>query len=89
MNQLMLQLPDTLHKQLTHLAKGEGVSLDQFIVYALTRQVAQTYSVFKVPQEEVNQQQQAFESLLQSLGEASLEETDAILYSGRTRSGST
>ena len=35
MSRLTLRLPETLHKQLTRLADGEGVSLNQYIVYAL------------------------------------------------------
>ena len=40
MSRLTLRLPETLHQQLCHLAEDEGVSLNQYIVYALTRQVA-------------------------------------------------
>jgi hypothetical protein len=38
MSRLTLRLPETLHHQLTGLADREGVSLNQYIVYALTRQ---------------------------------------------------
>jgi hypothetical protein len=38
MSRLTLRLPETLHQQLANLAEGEGVSLNQYIVYALTRQ---------------------------------------------------
>jgi hypothetical protein len=39
MARLTVRLPDTLHDQLIALARSEGVSLNQFIVYSLSRQV--------------------------------------------------
>ncbi len=39
MGRFTLRLPKTLHKELDVLAKGEGVSLNQYIVYALTQKV--------------------------------------------------
>lgn len=38
MGRLTLRLPDALHTQLETLARSEGVSLNQYLVYALTRQ---------------------------------------------------
>ncbi|MDJ1173792.1 toxin-antitoxin system HicB family antitoxin [Roseofilum sp. BLCC_M114] len=49
MSQVELQLPETLHQQLTQLAENEGVSLNQYIVYALTRQVTMAYTVQAIP----------------------------------------
>lgn len=79
MSQVELQLPETLHQQLTQLAENEGVSLNQYIVYALTRQVTMAYTVQAIPIEEVNQQQQEFEALLNQLGKASLSEAKSVL----------
>ena len=79
MSRLTLRLPETLHQQLIHLAESEGVSLNQYIVYALTRQVAITYTVQATPAEEVNQQKQAFQTLLEELGQASLTEVKSVL----------
>ncbi len=45
MGRLTLRLPDTLHQQLVALAEEEGMSLNQFIVYTLTRQVSLVSSV--------------------------------------------
>ena len=39
MGRFTLRLPKTLHSELDILAKGEGVSLNQYIVYALTQKV--------------------------------------------------
>lgn len=71
MSRLTLRLPETLHQQLANLAEGEGVSLNQYIVYALTRQVSLSYSVSSVSEEEIQQQKRSFSSLLQDLGKAS------------------
>jgi uncharacterized protein (DUF1778 family) len=78
-SRLTLRLPETLHQQLTHLAEVEGVSLNQYIVYALTRQAALSHVIQVVPESEVAQQQQAFQSLLKQLGEASSSEIESIL----------
>jgi predicted HicB family RNase H-like nuclease len=79
MSRLTLRLPETLHQQLIHLAESEGVSLNQYIVYALTRQVALAYTVQATPVEEINQQQQAFQGLLKELGQASSTEVKSAL----------
>jgi acetylornithine deacetylase/succinyl-diaminopimelate desuccinylase-like protein len=79
MSRLTVRLPETLHQQLIHLAEGEGVSLNQYIVYALTRQVSLAYSVQAIPEVEVEQQQQEFKALIQKLGQASSQEISSIL----------
>ncbi len=71
MGRFTLRLPDTLHRQLASLAEEEGVSLNQFIVYALTRHVAWASSA--------RQQEVAYAALLQSLSEASPDEVRAVL----------
>jgi hypothetical protein len=78
-SRLTVRLPDTLHRQLTNLADQEGVSLNQYIVYALTRQTTLAYTVQAVPAEEISQQRVSFAALLQSLGQASAEEIDRVL----------
>ncbi len=79
MSRLTLRLPETLHQQLARLADGEGVSLNQYIVYALTRQTTLAYTVLTVPDAEVIQQQQAFQSLTKKLGQASDGEIESVL----------
>lgn len=79
MSRLTLRLPETLHQQLTYLADGEGVSLNQYIVYALTRQTTLAYTVVTVSDAEVKQQQQAFQSLINKLGQASPDELESAL----------
>ena len=79
MGRLTVRLPDTLHHQLTALSQNEGVSLNQYIVYALTRQTTLAYTVQRVPEEEIEQQRASFEALLASLGEASEDEIERVL----------
>ncbi len=40
MSRLTLRLPDPLHKNLAAMAQAEGVSLNHYIVYSLTKTVA-------------------------------------------------
>lgn len=49
MARLTVRLPSTLHKQLTTLAKAEGVSLNQYIVYALARHTATAWTTEAMP----------------------------------------
>ena len=39
MGRFTVRLPRTLHQEIDQLAKGEGISLNQYIVYALTEKV--------------------------------------------------
>jgi hypothetical protein len=79
MGRLTVRLPGTLHSQLTALATREGISLNQYIVYALTRQATLAYTVQAVPEQAVAQQRASFTALLQSLGQASFDEIEAVL----------
>jgi hypothetical protein len=74
MGRLTVRLPDTLHHQLTNLAGNEGVSLNQYIVYALTRQTTLAYTVQEVPKEKIEQERTSFEKLLKGLGLQATEE---------------
>ena len=79
MSRLTLRLPETLHRQLEVQARREGVSLNQYIVYALSRQLTQNYTVHTVPEEAVAQQQAQFIALLRQLGQASPVASSAVL----------
>jgi len=74
MGRLTVRLPDTLHHQLTNLAGSEGVSLNQYIVYALTRQTTLVYTVQEVPKEKVEEDRTSCEKLLKGLGSQAAEE---------------
>jgi len=79
MSRLTLRLPETLHRQLETLAKREQTSLNQYIVYALTRQAAEAYTVHEFPEGAVAQQRAAFSALLQNLGQASSDQVEKVL----------
>ncbi len=79
MARLTLRLPETLHRQLADLAENEEISLNQYIVYALTRQVTLAYTVQPVPERGIREQRAAYVALLQNLGQASFDEIEAAL----------
>lgn len=79
MGRFTLRLPETLHEELESRANREGVSLNQYIVYMLTRQVASRYTIEVVPEAKIREQRAQYEALLASLGTASLEATKAFL----------
>jgi inner membrane protein involved in colicin E2 resistance len=79
MSRLTLRLPETLHQQLTNLAQGEGVSLNQYIVYALTRQVDSAYTVKVISKEEREQQKKNFDNLIMQLRTADEKEIERVL----------
>lgn len=70
MSRLTFRLPETLHRQLNALANREAVSLNQYIVFGLTRQVTFTYAVQPVSEEIRAEQQASFAQLLEKLGTA-------------------
>lgn len=79
MGRFTLRLPKTLHNELEFRAQNEGVSLNQYIVYALTRQVTSTYTIQVMPEENINKQKESFEKILESLGDSSISATKAFL----------
>lgn len=84
MSRLTVRLPETLHDHLRELAEQEGVSLNQYIVYALTRQTTLDYTVQPLPEQAVEEQRAAYTALLQNLGQASFDEIQAALAERET-----
>ncbi|MBI3269691.1 MAG: toxin-antitoxin system HicB family antitoxin [Planctomycetes bacterium] len=54
MRRMTLRLPDTLHDALARRAEAEGVSMNQFLVYALSR---------ATPLDDLAEQRAAFQKL--------------------------
>ncbi|NUM49202.1 MAG: toxin-antitoxin system HicB family antitoxin [Anaerolineales bacterium] len=79
MSRLTVRLPDTLHQQIEMRAEEEGVSMNQYIVFALTRQVGQDYNVQHQPEHIVAEQRAHYRTLLDSLGRASFSEIQQVL----------
>ncbi len=82
MRRLTLRLPETLFHRLELLADSEGISLNQYLVYSLTQNVARAYRTIPVPQDEIARQHRQLDRLIASLGVVSDEEFDAILEEG-------
>jgi predicted HicB family RNase H-like nuclease len=79
MSRLTLRLPESLHRQLETLASREQTSLNQYIIYALTRQVTQSYLVQEHSEDAVDQQRTEFVALQKKLGQISPEAIDHLL----------
>jgi hypothetical protein len=84
MGRLTLRLPETLHRQLEQRAKLEGISLNQYLVYALTRQLAGAYAVTPLSDSAVREQEEAYRVLRQKLGSASSDEVRSVLADRET-----
>jgi hypothetical protein len=81
MSELTLQLPDTLVQRLETLAQTEGVSLDRYIVYTLTRQASLADTIQISSSEEIAQQKANYFDRLQKAGKVSEAKMDEILAS--------
>lgn len=79
MSRLTLRLPETLHQQLAGLAAKEGISLNQYIVYALTRQLSSAYIVEAVSPEDIAKQRESFDKLLAQLKTVDMEGIERVL----------
>ncbi len=72
MSRLSLRLPESLHQQLAHQARREGVSLNQYLVFLLSRYSGPAYSV-RPYGASVDEQMQSFARLREELASASPE----------------
>ena len=79
MSRLTLRLPETLHRQLESQARQENVSLNQYLVYALTRYATSSYNVTALSEQEVEQQRADYERLRKSLRRGTPDEVRAAL----------
>jgi hypothetical protein len=79
MGRFTLRLPETLHNELEKRAQQEGVSLNQYVVYALTRQVTSTYTIHTLSEAAIKEQQARYDKLLAGLGQPDLAKTKTFL----------
>lgn len=79
MSRLTLRLPETLHRQLEDQAKQENVSLNQYLVYALTRYASSPYIVTPVSEQNVQQQRADYQRFRNNLRRGTPEEIRAAL----------
>lgn len=79
MSVINLELPETLLKNIKAQAQRAQVSVEQYIVFTLTRQSTPAYEVKPATAEEVHEQELKFAALRQSLGQPDIEETKKVL----------
>ena len=75
MSRLTLRLPESLHQNLVQQAKAEGVSLNQMIVYLLTRMTSGA---------DLDEQRRVFEGLLHRYPAAEAETALQQILAART-----
>ena len=75
MSRLTLRLPESLHQNLVRQAKAEGVSLNQMIVYLLTRMTSGA---------DLDEQRRVFEGLLHRYPETEAEAALQQVLAART-----
>ena len=79
MNEVTLQLPKTLYRNLEVLAECEAVPMSQYIVYILTSQMPKGSTVQVIPEEDVMKQKVSFDNLIRKWGKITSSEADKIL----------
>lgn len=79
MSRLTLRLPESLHRQLEAQAKNENVSLNQYLVYALTRYTSVSPFLMSHSEHDIQQQRVDYEHLRKSLRRGSPTEVRAAL----------
>ncbi|MEZ4732299.1 MAG: hypothetical protein R3E79_34740 [Caldilineaceae bacterium] len=68
MGTLTVELPKTLEYELEARAQQEGVSLSQYVIYALTQNVTPIYTIQMLTTEIPERQKERFTALLKKLG---------------------
>src|SRR5689334_7958196 len=79
MRRFTIRLPHTLRQRLEALAQQEGISLNQFIVYALTQQTTLAYTMQEVPVSKIAEQRVSYKTRLRNARIATAEEIDQVL----------
>lgn len=79
MSQIEISVPDTLLYQLKTTAMEEGVSLEQYILFVLTRQAILTPAIRKLSEKDAIFQHKNFTERIKSLGKAPSEELESVL----------
>ncbi len=69
MSRVTVRLPDSLHQQLTALAREENISINQFLVFALTQYVMQPSGWIELGRDDADRQRANFEALRRQLRE--------------------
>jgi hypothetical protein len=78
MGRLTLRLPESLHAILIAHAKQEGISLNQYVVFALTQQTSQ-HRMYQRTHTDIEEQRERYQVLLDSLHRTDLSHARAVL----------
>lgn len=78
MSTLSIRLPDSLHQQLKEAARQEGVSINQLVLMAVTRQVSTLDLANLIERHGGTVSPQEFLSLLDNAGDAPPREGDEL-----------
>jgi hypothetical protein len=84
MARVEINIPDTLLVQLKTNARKEGVSLEQYILFALTRHTMLTPAIRRLSDKDSELQHKDFTERIKRLGNASTEELAKILRERET-----
>jgi len=79
MSQIEISIPVTLLIQLKTTARKEGVSLEQYILFALSRQTMLTPAIRKLSEKDSESQHKDFTERIERLGKTSSEDLEKIL----------
>ena len=79
MSRIEISVPDTLLYHLKAIAMEEGVSLEQYVLFALTRQAMLVPAIPKVSEKDAEFQHQDFTERMKRLGHASSEDLEKLL----------
>lgn len=79
MSVVTLELPETLLETIKQEAEQAKVSVEQYIVFTLSRQSNPHYKVIMATTDEIREQEIKFAALRQSLGQPSREITERVL----------
>ena len=78
MSTLSVRLPDSLHKRVKQMAKGEGVSMNQFITLAVTEKVSALMTVEYLEERAKRGTRQKFEAVLAKVPDVEPEVHDRL-----------
>lgn len=78
MTTLHLQLPDSLHKQLTEVSRQEGTSIDQWVALAIAEKLAALRTVKYLEERAKRGNRADFEAVLAQVPDVEPEEYDRL-----------
>ena len=78
MSTLSVRLPDSLHKRIKKMAKGEGISMNQFITLAVTEKMSALMTVEYLKSRAKRGTREQFEAVLENVPDVKPEVNDQL-----------